>query len=91
MLVDRLLGQPNDAREALAAQRRRQLNFDPAALAHITPENGWRVDDVREVLPREATAFVNALGYFELYVNGKKVSDHVLEPTTSDFSRDAVR
>jgi uncharacterized protein (UPF0548 family) len=54
LLVDRLLGQPNDAREALAAQRRRQLNFDPAALAHITPGNGWRLDDVRQVLPREA-------------------------------------
>jgi alpha-L-rhamnosidase len=37
--------------------------------------------------PERATAYVNALGYYELYVNGKKVDDHVLAPTVSDYSR----
>lgn len=37
--------------------------------------------------PREATAYVNALGYYELYVNGKKVDDHVLSPAVSDYSK----
>ena len=27
--------------------------------------------------PERATAYVNALGYYELYVNGKKVDDYV--------------
>ncbi len=37
--------------------------------------------------PRSATAYVNAQGYYELYVNGKKVGDQVLAPAVSDFSK----
>jgi len=37
--------------------------------------------------PRRATAYVNAQGYYELYVNGKKVDDYVLVPAVSDFSK----
>jgi alpha-L-rhamnosidase len=37
--------------------------------------------------PTRATAYVNALGYYELYVNGKKVDDHVLAPAVSDYSK----
>ena len=37
--------------------------------------------------PVRAVAYVNALGYYELYVNGKKVDDHVLSPPVSDFSK----
>jgi alpha-L-rhamnosidase len=37
--------------------------------------------------PRRATATVNALGYYELYINGRKVDDHVLSPAVSDYSR----
>jgi len=40
--------------------------------------------------PRQATAFVNSLGYYELYVNGKKVDDHVLSPAVSDYSKRAL-
>ena len=32
-------------------------------------------------------AYVNALGYYELYINGKKVDDHVLSPAVSDYSK----
>ena len=32
-------------------------------------------------------AYVNPLGYYELYVNGRKVDDHVLSPAVSDYSR----
>ncbi|MGP0014960.1 alpha-L-rhamnosidase N-terminal domain-containing protein, partial [Pseudomonas sp.] len=34
--------------------------------------------------PHSATAYVNALGYYELYVNGKKVDDYVLAPAVVD-------
>ncbi len=37
--------------------------------------------------PQSAAAYVNALGYYELYVNGKKVDDYVLAPAVVDYSR----
>jgi hypothetical protein len=37
--------------------------------------------------PERATAYVNALGYYELYVNGRKVDDAVLAPAVVDYSR----
>lgn len=36
--------------------------------------------------PTRATAYVNALGYYELYVNGRKVDDYVLTPAVADYS-----
>ena len=36
---------------------------------------------------RRATAFVCGLGLYELSVNGKRVSDHLLEPAFTDFDR----
>ena len=37
--------------------------------------------------PRRAMAYINPLGYYELYVNGRKVDDHVLSPAVSDYSK----
>ncbi len=37
--------------------------------------------------PTRAVAYVNPLGYYELYINGKKVDDHVLSPAVSDYSK----
>jgi hypothetical protein len=37
--------------------------------------------------PQQAAAYVNALGYCELYVNGRKVDDAVLAPAVVDYSR----
>lgn len=37
--------------------------------------------------PSAAVAYVNPLGYYELYVNGRKVDDHVLSPAVSDYSK----
>lgn len=37
--------------------------------------------------PEYASAYIAPLGYYELYVNGKKVDDHVLSPTVSDYSK----
>ncbi len=37
--------------------------------------------------PKRAVAFVNPLGYYELYINGRKVDDHVLSPAVSDYSK----
>lgn len=37
--------------------------------------------------PTTATAYVCALGYYELYVNGQKVGDDVLSPAVSDYGK----
>ena len=36
-----------------------------------------------------ATAYVCGLGYYELYLNGRKVGDRVLEPALSDYTKRA--
>jgi len=38
-------------------------------------------------LPATATAYVCALGYYELFVNGYKVGDDVLTPAVSDYGK----
>jgi alpha-L-rhamnosidase len=38
-------------------------------------------------VPSTATAYVCALGYYELYVNGRKVGDDVLSPAVSDYGK----
>lgn len=37
--------------------------------------------------PSRAVAYVNPFGYYELYINGKKVDNHVLSPAVSDYSK----
>ena len=37
--------------------------------------------------PGRAVAYVNPLGYYELYINDRKVDDHVLSPAVSDYSK----
>ncbi|MDD4102592.1 MAG: alpha-L-rhamnosidase N-terminal domain-containing protein, partial [Kiritimatiellae bacterium] len=37
--------------------------------------------------PSTAVAYVCALGYYELYVNGRKVGDDVLSPAVSDYGK----
>ena len=41
----------------------------------------FRIDKI----PDLANVFVNCQGYFELYINGKKVGNDVLSPAVSDF------
>ena len=40
-----------------------------------------------EKIPTTATIYVCALGYYELYVNGRKVGDDVLSPAVSDYGK----
>lgn len=39
--------------------------------------------------PQRATAYISGLGYFELYVNGQKVSQDVLAPALTDYDKRA--
>jgi len=48
----------------------------------------WICKDITiQSKPLNAKAYVCALGYYELYINGKKVDDHVLSPAVSDYSK----
>ncbi len=39
--------------------------------------------------PVRATAYVAAMGYYELYLDGNKVDDHLLSPAVSDYRKRA--
>jgi alpha-L-rhamnosidase len=39
---------------------------------------------------KSAYVFVVGLGYYELYLNGEKVGNHVLDPGTSDYNKRAL-
>jgi len=34
-----------------------------------------------------ARAYISGVGWYELYINGEKVSNHVLDPATSDYAK----
>jgi alpha-L-rhamnosidase len=36
---------------------------------------------------RRARVYISGLGWYELYINGKKVGDHVLDPATTDYHK----
>ena len=38
---------------------------------------------------KTAQAYICGLGYYELYINGKKVGDHVLDPAPSNYDKQA--
>ena len=37
--------------------------------------------------PARATAYICGLGYYELYINGRRVGDHKLDPAFTDYMR----
>ena len=36
---------------------------------------------------KQARAYISGLGWYELYINGDKVGDHVLDPATTDYDK----
>jgi uncharacterized protein (UPF0548 family) len=44
---------PLDRASEVDELRAREVNFEVSGLAEYTPENGWKVDDVRKALPSE--------------------------------------
>ncbi len=37
--------------------------------------------------PTRATVYICGLGYYELYLNGKRIGDHVLDPAFTDYDK----
>lgn len=46
-----------------------------------------RKEFVIDTVPEKATVYVCGLGQFQLYINGKKVGDHVLDPAWTDYKK----
>lgn len=47
----------------------------------------FRKDFKLEKPIRQARAYVAGLGYYELHLNGRRVGDHVLDPSFTDYSK----
>ncbi len=61
------------------------IGFDPAK---GDPEFPWlRKTVTLDAKPDRALMYVNPLGYYELYINGKKVDDHFFMPAVSQFNK----
>jgi len=39
---------------------------------------------------KRARVYVSGLGWYELYINGRKVGDHVLDPATTDYRKQVL-
>ena len=71
-------------------------SFGIAPWEQLTDNDDWRLP--ARYLRREfsiekkvarATTYVCGLGFFELYLNGKRVSDHLMDPALSDYRKAA--
>jgi alpha-L-rhamnosidase len=64
---------------------------NPAHAGPIAPADAPAVLLRREATldkqPIRGTAYICGLGYYELYINGKRVGDHVLDPAFTDYAR----
>ena len=36
---------------------------------------------------KQARAYISGLGWYELFINGEKIGDHVLDPATTDYAK----
>lgn len=57
----------------------------PKEIVHDSPL--FRKEFSLEKKIESAYAYVTACGYYELYLNGQKVGDHVLDPPVTDFNK----
>ena len=66
--------------------------WGPVAVARerVLPARWLRREFTLEKPIQRATAYVCGLGLFELYLNGQKMGDHVLEPALTDYTRRAA-
>lgn len=53
------------------------------------PVGYFRNEIINEKEIKSARAYVCGLGYYELYINGKKTGDHVLDPAPSNYDKQA--
>ena len=73
--------------------------FEMGLLEESDWEGGWIGTDASISAPllrkefeigndvKNARAYISGLGWYELYINGQKVGDHVLDPATTDYAK----
>jgi len=62
---------------------------EPVIILPVTPDTAALLLRKKTEIARQpvsATAFISGLGYYELYINGAKVGDHVLNPNFTDYN-----
>lgn len=63
--------------------------YNPAEGPNKMPDPWFRKTFNVKEKPTKATLFVASVGYHEVYVNGKKIDDHVLAPAATDHTKRA--
>ena len=61
------------------------VGADPAVSAPLLRKAFLAADPIKR-----ARVYVCGLGWYELYINGRKVGDHVLDPAPTDYDRRAL-
>lgn len=61
-----------------------------AKVGQKNPAPYFRKSFVIENNPEKSRVYISGLGYYELYINGKKVGDHVLSPNQTNYDRRQV-
>ena len=56
-----------------------KLDYEPAPYLRRTFSVNGKI--------KQARAYVSGLGYYEMYLNGKKMRDHVLDPSFTDYDK----
>jgi alpha-L-rhamnosidase len=65
--------------------------FEESRLTRTDPAPYFRKEFSIDGAVRSARAYICGLGYYELYLNGAKVGDHVLSPNQTDYDRRSLR
>lgn len=63
--------------------------MEEAAMVTSNPVGYFRNEIRAEKEIKSARAYICGLGYYELYINGEKTGDHVLDPAPSNYDKQA--
>lgn len=63
--------------------------YNPEEKSNTMQDPWFRKSFALDEKPSKATLFVASVGYHEVYVNGKKIGDHVLAPAVTDHTQRA--
>lgn len=78
------IGLKQEVREhELATRKHVKLNED--LQSHTSPLLRKEISIAKPI--RSAQVYISGIGYSELYINGKKVSDHVLDPGQTNYEK----
>lgn len=63
--------------------------MDEATIVTSQPAGYFRKEIRARKKIKSARAYICGLGYYELYINGEKIGDHVLDPAPSNYDKQA--